>query len=226
MIRPSARNLQTGSSRARSVHAQAESRLGTIEYRVMELGGALLLASNVIMCGGDSEGWWSLHPNVHQRQRTAPIDLRRAMGDEDDETFESTDAGASETYPMEAGQIRKGGHIMIKGNPCKVLDVSTSKTGKHGHAKCHFVAQDIFSGKKMEDLVPASHTTNVPFVKKVELQCMGVDDDGFVSLLTDDGGMREDIKLPNTLNQAPPDAEEVSKRITDFLEKETGASPP
>merc|ERR1712127_744773 len=76
-------------------------------------------------------------------------------------------------------------------------------------------------GKKMEDLVPASHTTNVPFVKKVELQCMGVDDDGFVSLLTDDGGMREDIKLPNTLNQAPPDAEEVSKRITDFLEKET-----
>merc|ERR1712194_425385 len=125
------------------------------------------------------------------------------------------------TYPMEAGQIRKGGHIMIKGNPCKVLDVSTSKTGKHGHAKCHFVAQDIFSGKKMEDLVPASHTTNVPFVKKVELQCMGVDDDGFVSLLTDDGGMREDIKLPNTLNQAPPDAEEVSKRITDFLEKET-----
>merc|ERR1711892_109175 len=98
----------------------------------------------------------------------------------DDETFESTDAGASETYPMEAGQIRKGGHIMIKGNPCKVLDVSTSKTGKHGHAKCHFVA-----------------------------------------LLTDDGGMREDIKLPNTLNQAPPDAEEVSKRITDFLEKET-----
>uniref|UniRef100_A0A6T7TZ18 Eukaryotic translation initiation factor 5A n=1 Tax=Phaeocystis antarctica TaxID=33657 RepID=A0A6T7TZ18_9EUKA len=143
------------------------------------------------------------------------------MGDEDDETFESTDAGASETYPMEAGQIRKGGHIMIKGNPCKVLDVSTSKTGKHGHAKCHFVAQDIFSGKKMEDLVPASHTTNVPFVKKVELQCMGVDDDGFVSLLTDDGGMREDIKLPNTLNQAPPDAEEVSKRIQEFLEKET-----
>ena len=192
----------------------------------MELGGALLLASNVIMCGGAREGWWSLHPNVHQRQRTAPIDLRRAMGDEDDETFESTDAGASETYPMEAGQIRKGGHIMIKGNPCKVLDVSTSKTGKHGHAKCHFVAQDIFSGKKMEDLVPASHTTNVPFVKKVELQCMGVDDDGFVSLLTDDGGMREDIKLPNTLNQAPPDAEEVSKRIQEFLEKETGASPP
>ena len=166
-------------------------------------------------------------PPLRCRVSTSPREPEKMPENEDenDETFESTDAGASETYPMEAGQIRKGGHIMIKGNPCKVIDVSTSKTGKHGHAKCHFTAQDIFSGKKMEDLVPASHTTNVPFVKKVELQCMGVDDDGFVSLLTDDGGMREDIKLPNTLNQAPPDAEEVSKRIQDFLEKETGASP-
>lgn len=73
------------------------------------------------------------------------------MADEDHtETFESADAGSSHTYPMEGGQIRKGGYIMIKGRPCKVSDVSTSKTGKHGHAKCHFVAIDIFTGKKME----------------------------------------------------------------------------
>ena len=73
------------------------------------------------------------------------------MGDDAaDETFESTDSGSSHTYPMEGGQIRKGGYIMIKGRPCKVSDVSTSKTGKHGHAKCHFVAIDIFTGKKME----------------------------------------------------------------------------
>ena len=96
------------------------------------------------------------------------------MADEEEaeETFESTDAGSSHTYPREGGQIRQGGYIMIKGNPCKVSDVSTSKTGKHGHAKCHFVAIDIFSGKKMEDLVPSSHTTMIPFVKKEELQCM------------------------------------------------------
>lgn len=38
----------------------------------------------------------------------------------DDYSFASTDAGASDTYPSEAGQIRKGGFIMIKGQPCKV----------------------------------------------------------------------------------------------------------
>jgi len=42
-----------------------------------------------------------------------------------------------------------------------VVDVSTSKTGKHGHAKCHFVALDIFTQKKMEELVPSSHNLDV-----------------------------------------------------------------
>ena len=141
------------------------------------------------------------------------------MGDEDDFAIETTDSGAAAVQSVEAGQIRKGGYIMIKGNPCKVSDVTSSKTGKHGHAKCHFVAQDIFTGKKMEDLVPASHTTSIPFVKKVEYQCIDIDDE-FVTLLTDTGETREDIKLPRYLSQAPPDAEEVSKRIEEFLEAE------
>merc|ERR1719326_1870541 len=141
------------------------------------------------------------------------------MGDDDDaeETFESTDAGSSHTYPMEGGQIRKGGMIMIKGNPCKVSDVSTSKTGKHGHAKCHFVAIQIFTGKKMEDLVPASHTTSVPFVKKEEYQCIDVDEDGFLTVLTADGDTRSDLKLPSEMTPAPPDADKLSETIKDHL---------
>ena len=44
----------------------------------------------------------------------------------------------------------------------QVIDVSTSKTGKHGHAKCHFVAEDIFTGKRCDELVPAGHNLEVP----------------------------------------------------------------
>lgn len=34
--------------------------------------------------------------------------------------FESADAGASLTYPQQAGTVRKNGFLVIKGRPCKV----------------------------------------------------------------------------------------------------------
>ena len=42
------------------------------------------------------------------------------MGDVEDYDFSTGDAGASTTYPLEAGQIRVGAYMTIKGFPCKV----------------------------------------------------------------------------------------------------------
>merc|ERR1711907_877168 len=93
------------------------------------------------------------------------------MADEqNDADFEvnTGDAGASLTVSVEAGQIRKGGYIMIKGKACKVKDVSVSKTGKHGHAKCKFAASDIFTGATCEELCPSTHSIDVPVVTKTD----------------------------------------------------------
>merc|ERR1712110_290857 len=95
------------------------------------------------------------------------------MADEFD--FTSGDAGASNTYPMQCSALRKSGFVMIKGRPCKIVEMSTSKTGKHGHAKAHIVALDIFTGKKYEDLCPTSHNMEVPFSKRMECQLLGAD---------------------------------------------------
>lgn len=49
------------------------------------------------------------------------LSLPQAQADEQHEqTFESVSAGASLTYPMQCSALRKGGHIVIKGKPCKV----------------------------------------------------------------------------------------------------------
>merc|ERR1712194_819814 len=144
--------------------------------------------------------------------------LPAAMSD-DEPTFDSADSGASATYPQQAGEIRKGSHLMIKGRPCKCIEVSTSKTGKHGHAKAHIVAIDIFNGKKMEDLCPSSHNLDVPFVKKTEFQFLMADEDtGAVSLLEADGSStKEDLNLPDRVNIGEPtDADkEVTKQLLD-----------
>merc|ERR1719326_1843488 len=101
---------------------------------------------------------------------------------------------------------------MIKGHPCKCVEVSTSKTGKHGHAKAHIVAIDIFTGKKMEDLCPCSHNLEVPFVKRTEYTLLNVTEDtGEVSLLQEDGTTKDDLNLPTfKASGGEPTEEDVS----------------
>ncbi|KAI8140127.1 eukaryotic translation initiation factor 5A-2 [Fennellomyces sp. T-0311] len=115
--------------------------------------------------------------------------------DHHETTFDTADAGASLTYPMQCSALRKNGHVVIKGRPCKIVDMSTSKTGKHGHAKVHLVAIDIFTGKKLEDLSPSTHNMDVPNVVRREYSLINIDD-GFLSLMLDDGSTKDDVKLP------------------------------
>jgi len=115
--------------------------------------------------------------------------------DEADYAIDSADAGASDTIPMEAGQIKKGGYMMIKGKPCKVLNISVSKTGKHGHAKCNFTATDIFTGKKLEDMIPSTHGTTVPIVSKTDWEIIDIDGNE-LTLMDEGGNQKTDLNLP------------------------------
>ena len=145
------------------------------------------------------------------------------MSDDENYNIEKGDAGASDTVSVEAGQIRKGGYIMIKGKPCKVKDVSVSKTGKHGHAKCKFSASDIFTGNTCEELCPSTHSIDIPVVKKKDWMVQGIHDETYVLLMDDDGEMREDLQLPNQLYKTDED-NKTSSLLKEYCEMLDGGA--
>jgi len=125
---------------------------------------------------------------------------------DDDHEFTGTTSGASETYPMQCSALRKNGFVVLKGKPCKIVEMSTSKTGKHGHAKVHLVGLDIFTGKKSEDICPSTHNMQVPNVSRIEYEVLDLSEDGFFSMMSEDGATRDDLKLTENCNPTSPDA--------------------
>lgn len=77
---------------------------------------------------------------------------------------------------IDATQCRTGTVILIDGEAATVKSVDTSKTGKHGAAKCRIEAITIFSGKKKIIAVPGHERFEVPLVEKRKAQVLSVSD--------------------------------------------------
>ena len=116
----------------------------------------------------------------------------------DEFEVEAANSGAANYTPIQTSACKKGSHIIIKGRPCKVDNISTSKPGKHGSAKCHLVAIDIFNGKKNEEISPAHATLHAPIVKRKEYLLLDIDGD-YLSLLDDvTNEEKVDVRLPES----------------------------
>lgn len=114
-----------------------------------------------------------------------------------DDDLEKQVTEGSTTFPVQCSSLRKNGYVVLKNRPCKVVEMSTSKTGKHGHAKVHLVGIDIFTNKKYEDLCPSTHNIDVPNITRSDFTLLDIENDGsFVTLMNDKGDTRSDLKLP------------------------------
>ena len=116
---------------------------------------------------------------------------------------------------MAVGSIKKGSYMVFQGRPCKVVDYSTSKTGKHGHARASITGIDIFTGRKYEDSLPTSHNVEVPNIKRSEWTAISYDQDGYLTLMDLQGNTRQDLKCPDDTD----DDNKLSEKIKAALDE-------
>ena len=113
-----------------------------------------------------------------------------------DNEYEQEQQG-SQTFPKAAGDCQKGDYVIINGHTARVLENAINKTGKHGHAKSKITAIDIFTGVKVQDVQPADHSVDCPYVTKAEYEVVSIDSNDFVTFIARDGHYREDLRLPD-----------------------------
>eukprot|EP01113_Clastostelium_recurvatum_P032991 TRINITY_DN4312_c0_g1_i2.p1 TRINITY_DN4312_c0_g1~~TRINITY_DN4312_c0_g1_i2.p1 ORF type:complete len:143 (+),score=42.36 TRINITY_DN4312_c0_g1_i2:149-577(+) len=104
---------------------------------------------------------------------------------------------ASDISYLQANNIKVGTYVVVKEKPCKIVEVSWSKPGKHGSAKINFTGLDMFTGKKVEGMCQSSHMVEVPTVTRQEAEVLNMSEEYYLSLLMEDNTTRADIRARN-----------------------------
>ncbi|HDN81851.1 MAG TPA: translation initiation factor IF-5A, partial [Methanomicrobia archaeon] len=65
-------------------------------------------------------------------------------------------------------------YIIIDGEPCRIVSITTSKPGKHGDAKARIEAIGVFDGQKRSVVHPVKHKVQVPIIDKRTAQVISV----------------------------------------------------
>lgn len=68
--------------------------------------------------------------------------------------------------PVDVGTLRVGRYVIVDNEPCRVINLTKSKPGKHGAAKARVVAISVFDGSKKTFVKPVDAQVEVPMIDK------------------------------------------------------------
>lgn len=76
----------------------------------------------------------------------------------------------------EVGKLGEGSFIVINEEPCKIVKITTSSPGKHGHAKGKLYAVGLFDGQKRTIVKPSDAKVEVPIIERSTAQILAIMD--------------------------------------------------
>jgi len=109
-----------------------------------------------------------------------------------------------EIQVKKVNDLKKGSYVWYNNEVYEVLEIETSKTGKHGAAKARIVMRSLVSGKTIELVKPTQDPIEVPIVKKIKGQV--------ISKISDDTYMVMDLETYETF-EAKVKSDELKGKI-------------
>ncbi|HIH19154.1 TPA: translation initiation factor IF-5A [Candidatus Micrarchaeota archaeon] len=73
-----------------------------------------------------------------------------------------------------AKELKEGKYVIIEDIPCRIVNIDSSKPGKHGAAKMRVTGIGVFDGQKKQLLVPSDADVEVPIIERQTAQIVAV----------------------------------------------------
>lgn len=73
-----------------------------------------------------------------------------------------------------AKELKEGKYVIIEGIPCRIVNIDSSKPGKHGAAKMRVTGIGVFDGQKKQLLVPSDADVEIPIIDRQTAQVVAV----------------------------------------------------
>jgi len=73
-----------------------------------------------------------------------------------------------------AKELREGKYVIIEDIPCRIVNIDSSKPGKHGAAKMRITGIGVFDGQKKMLLAPSDADVEVPIIDRQTTQVIAV----------------------------------------------------
>lgn len=111
----------------------------------------------------------------------------------------------------EVSKLKVNSFIVIDDEPCRIVDLATSKVGKHGSSKTRIVAIGLFDGAKKDMVLPSDSKVEVPVIDKRNGQVVSMMGNNLLLM---------DLETYQTFETPFPDDEELASKITEGVEVE------
>jgi len=68
--------------------------------------------------------------------------------------------------PVDVGDLKIGSYVIVEDVPCRIVELTKSKPGKHGAAKARVVTIGVFDGVKRSFVKPVDAKVDMPMIEK------------------------------------------------------------